>query len=119
MGLWTWVWLDQHIHHSTVGLQARGCCVHHMVWQASHYHGNVYQPAPLLVVQEWPHLCVGLFISYSCSQSCCMFARVVLSSPAPDAASALLPPCCCPLQKARKLPPTWKYESSTASALVA
>ena len=26
-------------------------------------------------------------------------------------------PCC--LQKSRKLPPTWKYESSTASALVA
>lgn len=26
--------------------------------------------------------------------------------------------CLCP-QKSRKLPPTWKYESSTASALVA
>ena len=25
----------------------------------------------------------------------------------------------CGLQKAKKLPPTWKYESATASALVA
>jgi hypothetical protein len=31
----------------------------------------------------------------------------------------LLLSCCSCEQKARKLPPTWKYESSTASTLVA
>jgi hypothetical protein len=31
----------------------------------------------------------------------------------------LLLPCVSCEQKARKLPPTWKYESSTASTLVA